>query len=476
MTIAAIARRVPPRRDSRKDPTAFGPLFRSCLLFLGVMPALAQSGTNTRTAFVDVNVVPMDRERVLPHQTVVTENGRITAIGTSVAAPKDARVIEGHGSAFLSPGLADMHTHAHTAEDMRLYLANGVTSVLDMGEAPNEFMGQVRPAINRGAKPGPHIYSAFEVDGSPRYGHFTVTTPDEARWIVRLAKTNGYEFIKVYNNLSPECFQALTVEGRRQGLPIVGHGVTSVGLERQLDAGQLMVAHTEEFLYTFFSQPGEPEHAPDPTRIPAAIKVVRLNHAFVTADLNTYATIARQRGRPDIVDGYLHQPEAQYLSPSLRIEWKHADYAARAGDITPTLDFLKRFTKAMSDAGVPLILGTDAPTIPGLAPGYSVHEGMRALEDAGLTRYQVLATATRTPSEMIHRSMPQADTFGTVAEGKRADLILSAGNPLDDLTTLRKPLGVMANGAWYADTDLKALLDGLATTYDAPPSPEGFSR
>lgn len=476
MTSAAIARRVLPDPGCRKYPAIRGPLLCSCLLLLGVMPALAQPVPAARTAFVDVNVVPMDRERVLPHQTVLVENGRITAIGPSVAVPKDARVIEGYGTAFLSPGLADMHTHAHTAEDMRLYLANGVTSVLNLGEASNAFMGQVRPAINRGTKPGPRIYAAFEVDGSPRYGHFTVTTPDEARWIVRLAKTNGYEFIKVYNNLSPECFQALMDEGRRLGLPIVGHGVTRVGLERQLDAGQLMVAHTEEFLYTFFSRPGEPEHAPDPARIPAAIDVIRRNKAFVTADLATYATIARQWGRPDVVDGYLRHPEALHLAPSLRIEWKQAGYAARAGDITPTLDFLKRFTKALSDAGVPLILGTDAPTIPGLAPGYSVHEGMRALEDAGLTRYEVLSAATHTPGEMIHRSMPQADTFGTVAEGKRADLILSAGNPLDDLSTLRKPLGVMANGTWYTDKDLKGLLDELATTYGAPPEPARVSR
>ena len=440
------------------------------------MPAMAQPKPIARTAFVDVNVVPMDRERVLPHQTVLVENGRITAIGASVRVPKDARVIEGRGTAFLAPGLADMHTHAHTAEDMRLYLANGVTTVLDMGEAPNEFMGQVRPAINRGTKPGPRIYSAFEVDGSPRYGHFTVTTPDEARWIVRLAKTNGYEFIKVYNNLSAECFQALLAEGRLQGLPIVGHGVTRLGLERQLDAGQLMVAHTEEFLYTFFSQPDEPEHAPDPARIPAAIEVILRNKAFITADLNTYATIARQWGRPDIVASYLDQPYARYLSPSLRIEWKHAGYAKRTGDITPTLDFLKRFTKAMSDASVPLVLGTDAPTIPGLAPGYSVHEGMRALEEAGLTRYQVLSTATRTPGELIHRAVPNADIFGTVAVGQRADLILSAQNPLDDLSTLRKPVGVMVNGVWYADKDLERLLDDVAVTYGASPEPAHPSR
>jgi hypothetical protein len=428
-------------------------------------PAPAQPGGIT--AFVDVNVIPMDTDRVLRGQTVLVENGAIAAIGPSVSVPKSARVIDGHGTEFLSPGLADMHTHSDTSADMKVYLANGVTSVLNMGEASNEFMGQVRPAINSGERPGPHIYAAFLVDGSPRYGHITVTTPDEARSIVRLAKTNGYEFIKVYNNLSPECFDALVEEGRRQQIAVVGHGVTRVGIERQLDAGQVMVAHTEEFLYTVFSKPDEEQTdaAPDPARIPAAIAFVKRDRAFVTADLNTYATIARQWGKPEVVEGFMRQPEIAYLPPRWRIDWRGEDYASRKGSLTAKLAFLARFTKAMSDAGVPLITGTDAPTIPGLVPGYSLHDDLRALEQAGLTRFQALSAATRTPGELIQHSVPHADAFGTIAPGRRADLILSAHNPLDDLSTLRTPLGVMANGNWYADSDLQALLEGVASTY-----------
>ncbi|GAP66614.1 amidohydrolase [Mizugakiibacter sediminis] len=125
----------------------------------------------------------------------------------------------------------------------------------------------------------------------------------------------------------------------------------------------------------------------------------------------------------------------------------------------------------MSDAGVPLITGTDAPTIPGLAPGFALHDDLDALQRAGLTRYQVLAAATRTPGAMIRRAQPDAAPFGTVAVGSRADLVLSAGNPLADLATLRQPLGVMANGRWYARADLQALLDDVATTYAAAAAP-----
>lgn len=438
--------------------------FASCAAALAQTP---QPQPPSVMAFVAVNVVPMDSDRVLHRQTVLVENGKISAIGSRISVPDDARIIDGHGSAFLLPGLADMHTHSDTAEDMKVYLANGVTTLLNMGDASNGFIARAKPAINDGRKPGPHIYASFVVDGSPRYGHFTVTTPDEARWIVRLAKTNGYEFIKVYNNLSPECFQALVDEGRLQHLGIVGHGITSVGLEHQLDAGQIMVAHAEEFLYTVFSKPdAEPtDSAPDPARIPQAIAMVMRNKAFVTADLNTYATIARQWGKPEVVESFFKLPEIRYVSPDDRMAWHGEGYTARKGELTAKLDFLGRFVKAMSEAGVPLIIGTDAPGIPGLAPGYSLHDDLRALENTGLTRYQVLSAATRTAGELIRRSVPGAEAFGTITPGSRADLILSAKNPLEDLSTLRKPLGVMANGHWYADSELQTLLDEVAGKY-----------
>jgi hypothetical protein len=449
------------------------------LAFLLPLPRCAiareRASTDVVDAFAHVNVLPMDSERVLKDQTVLVANGTITAIGPSLRIPADARVIDGHGSAFLSPGLADMHTHSDNARDMKVYLANGVTSVLNMGEASNGFITQVRPAINAGTRPGPHIYAAFVVDGSPEFGHFFVTTPEEARWIVRLAKTNGYQFIKVYNNLSPECFNALVDEGRRQHLSVVGHGVTRVGIERQLDAGQLMVAHAEEFLYTVFAKPGDEQtdHAPALDRIPAAIAMVRRNHAFVTADLNTYATIARQWGKPDVVEGFMRRPDIRYVSPRWRMQWKGGDYTGRHGDLSAKLQFLARFIKAMSDAGVPLITGTDAPTIAGLVPGVSLQDDLHALEDAGLTRYQVLSAATRVPGDLIHRAIPDATPFGVVKVGHRADLILSRTNPFDDLETLRAPLGVMANGRWYAASDLQAMLDGVAKDYEesthAPP-------
>ncbi|MBA5605156.1 amidohydrolase family protein [Duganella sp. FT3S] len=426
----------------------------------------AAADDSPATAFTHVNVIPLDAERVLPDQTVLVEHGKIIAISPHLTPPAGAVVINGDG-AFLSPGLADMHTHSDTRADLVVYLANGVTTMLNMGEASHSFVGRTKPAANRGDIPAPHIYTALRIDGSARYGSLVVATPSEARMAVRLAKSNGNDFIKVYNDLAADTFEALVKETRRLGMPIVGHGITRVGLRRQLAAGQLMVAHAEEFLYTVFESGDADDgtRAPDDAQIPAVVEMIKRSHAFVTADLVTYATIARQWGKPAVVDDFLGAPDSRYVSPQDRMSWKLDDYVQRKGSLDERLKFLGRFVKAMSDAGVPLITGTDAPAIPGVIPGYALHDDLDLLRQAGLTPYQALLAATRTPGKMLQRRYPDAAPFGTVAVGSRADLILSAANPLDDLDTLRRPLGVMAAGKWYAHGRLQELLDTVAKRY-----------
>jgi hypothetical protein len=441
------------------------PLFLFCLAAFGQTHPSIQS---VSTLFVHVNVVPMDTDHVLSNQSVLVEGGKIKAIATSIPLPAGTRLIDGHGTAFLVPGLADMHVHSDSPEDLAVFLANGVTTVLNMGEASSEFMDKTVPQVNNGEIPGPHVYAAFMVDGTPQYGHFVVKTPDEARWIVRLAKTNGYQFIKVYNNLSAECFYALVEEGRAQHLPIVGHGVTQVGLESQLDAGQMLVAHTEEFLYTVFTKPGMPmtDDAPRLDQIPAAIAFTKRDGAFITADLNTYATIAEQWGKPKVLDEFMRMPTVRYLAPAERIDWLSSGYVKRTGGIDAKLAFLRIFTKSLSGAGIPLVTGTDTPSIPGLVPGFSLHEDMQELRKAGLTNFQVLSAATRTPGEFIQKAVPNAEDFGTVRVGARADLILTKRNPLQELSTLADPSGVMVKGNWYSDAELKTLLQNVAAKYD----------
>lgn len=416
----------------------------------------------------NVNVVPMDRERVLRSRDVTVRDGVITAIGGSAPRDPGTVVIDGRGR-YLVPGLADMHVHSTTSRDMTLFLAKGVTTVLNMGGARTDFVGQAVPKINRGERPGPHIYLALRVDGTPQYGQLVVSNADQARATVTLAKTNGYDFIKVYNNLAPATFAAFIEEGRRQGLPVVGHGLTQVGLRHQLEGGQLMVAHLEEYFYTYFFEPEADVgmRAPKSGQIADAVGATKRAGAFVTADLATFAAMSAQWGRPEIVRQYLAESATRYLAPDDRIAWRHAGYIRRTGSLVERHRFLKRFAKALADGGVPLLVGTDTPTMPGLVPGFSVVSSLRALEDAGLTRFEALSAATRSPGMMIARAKPAERCFGVIAVGCRADFLLTASNPLHDLETLREPLGVHAGKSWYTAAALAKSLDDLEREYRA---------
>ncbi|QPF75919.1 amidohydrolase [Roseateles sp. DAIF2] len=445
---------------------------RTCLAWMAgaALPLRAQPAAAGVTAFVDVRLLPMDeRPRLLEGQTLLVRAGRIEAIGPGLPVPEGALRIEGQGRLCLSPALADMHMHSDSAEDMAVYLSHGVTTALNMGGARSRFLQRTLPALNEGRLPGPRVHAAFTVDGVPDHGHFQLRTPAQAEALVELAQLNGYRFIKAYNGLAPEVFAALAQACRRRGLPLLGHGVSRVRLARQLEAGQVLVAHLEEFFYTFFAAPGEAQTdtPPDDARIPAAVALLRAHPgAAVVADLVTYEAIAAQIGRPERLAEWLADPAAATLAPADRLAWRASPYVAKNARLQARLAFLGRLARALAEAGVPLLAGTDSPTIAGLFPGLSLHRNLRLLERAGLSRWQALASATREPGLFLSRQLGEPPA-GQLLPGARADLILSEASPLDDLSTLERPLGVMAGGRWFDAAALAALRRGVAERYRA---------
>ena len=110
-----------------------------------------------------------------------------------------------------------------------------------------------------------------------------------------------------------------------------------------------MVAHAEEYLYTVFFPPDySGQDAPKPEQIASAIDFTKRTGAFVTADLNTYATIARQWGKPEIVDDFLRQPEVRYLDPDDRIAWKNSPYVRKSGDLNARLEVQRQLRKYLN--------------------------------------------------------------------------------------------------------------------------------
>lgn len=448
----------------------------SVLLSAFACTATSQASETPPTTFTHVHVVPMDSERVLRDQTVIVKEGKVSAIGTNLTPPEGSTVVDGNGEAYLSPGLADMHVHSDTRDDLAVYLAHGVTTIANMGGARSGFVLRTKPVANSGAIAAPHVYASFIVDGAADHGHFNIRTPEQARAVVDLAKSNGYDFIKVYNDLAPEVFKELAAQGRQQGVPLVGHGVSRVGLRNQLSAGQVLVAHLEEFFYTFFSEPGteQTDTPPDDARIPDAIALLKRTGVAVGVDLVTYDRIAAQIGHPEVLAAYLLEPQVQHLAPNDRLTWRTVGYVNKTAKLSAKLAFLRRMAKAMADADVLMVSGTDAPTVPGVFPGTSTHDNLRLLEEAGLTRFQALSTATRLPGVFIQRTIAD-EPFGTVTVGARADLVLTKDNPLEKIDALRRPLGVMAGGAWRDAKALQALLDSVAQRYRSAELPASLA-
>lgn len=422
---------------------------------LTLMPfAQSQAGRNFKAiAFRDISVIPMDTERVIPHQTVIVLDGKIAEMGSSdsVHVPPGSVVIEGRGK-YLAPGLADMHTHIDRKEMLPLFLAAGVTTVLNMGLASPEFVTLTRDQIKQGSVVGPRVFIAFMIDGpgDPGPEYVALCEPD-AREAVDRAKLVGYDFIKAYSRLDANVYVAVMDEARKQQIPVVGHIPTQVGLESSLDQGQVMIAHGEEYYKTYF------QNEPDESRITSAVELTRKAGAYVTPNLSFFATLTEWRSNPQVLDKLMAEPEMELVPPDIRGGWLRSRASKPSDRFVPEFETLKKLTLAMSQAGIPLLAGTDTPA--DLIPGASIDNELEQLVDAGLTPFQAISAATRTPGAFIHRFVPNAEEFGTIAPNKSADLILLAANPLADIQNIRRPLGVLVHGRWFERQELKTLVE-----------------
>ncbi|MGB9181748.1 MAG: amidohydrolase family protein [Pyrinomonadaceae bacterium] len=400
-------------------------------------------------AFTNVNVLPMDREGILEDQTVIITNGVISAIGpaSKTKAPKGAMLIDGKGK-YLMPGLVDMHAHLNSPNELPLYLANGVTTVYNLNGRPAHLIW--REEIKQGKLLGPTIYTC-----GPTIR--TAQKADEARRLVEEQSRAGYDSIKIYNGVSKEAYDVLIAEAKKHNMLYVGHIPREPGFESVLKAGQL-IAHAEEYVYTTFKN-----NVDDESRIPEVAAATRDANVQVILTLVAYDHIIKQ---VDTLPEFLAQPEMKYLAPWVRDSWglDVNPYKIRLGtqgaQLKKSLAFQKKLVKELHKDGVRIMTGTDAMN-PGVVPGFSEHEELQNLLDVGFTPFEAIQAATRYPAEFLTKT----GEFGTVAVGKRADLLLVDGNPLQDISRISKPLGVMTRGHWTPKDELRRMLEDVPAAY-----------
>ena len=435
------------------------------------------------TAFVDVTLVAMVDESELPHQTVVVRGDRIIAVGPlgEVEIPDDALRIDGRGQ-WLMPGLTDAHVHVWGEDELLLFVANGVTTVRNMWGAPLHFAMVERVAA--GEIVGPSILTTGPImDGVPPLWNGSLALDDvaAARASVAEQKAAGYDFIKVYSRLSSDVYEAIVQASREAGLLVCGHVPDAVGLSRALAVGQDSIEHLTGFLEALRVADGaSPRDAAQlsltqrwslpevsDTALRQIAEDVAASGSWNCPTLLVYAKIVGV----DEANQLFAAPEMRFVSPSTRSTWDPGadfrtsqmtddDYAGlRATDITR-----RRIVAALHQAGAPLLLGTDTPN-PFVIPGFSIHEELALLVAAGLTPYEALSAGTREAARFLRDERP----VGTISVGNAADLLLLAADPLADVAALQQRSGVMAAGRWYAEDTLRAHLEELALSYEAPP-------
>ena len=427
--------------------------------------------TDEITAFVGVTVVPMDRDRLLDDHTVLVSEGIISGVGPSdeVAVPPDAVRIDGTGR-YLMPGLAEMHAHIPGSDDRRyaedvlyLYLANGVTTIRGMAGDPLHL--ELREQTASGELPGPTIYAA-----APGLSGQNAGTPEEAERAVRERVKDGYDLLKVFE-MPVESYEQMARTADELGIDFAGHVPEAVGLVGAVAAGQASIDHLDRYVeFLAASHPDFPGREPgffgsgvvdlaDMSRIPDAVQRTVAAGTWNVPTLSLVEHLAS----PEHPEQMIQRPEMLYMPTGILDRWVQAkkDYQARE-DFQPAaatrlVEVRRRLVKALHDGGAPIALGSDAPQFFNV-PGFSIHHELAMMVATGLTPYEVLVTGTRNPAACF--GTPEA--FGTVAVGRRADLILLEANPLEDVANVQQRAGVMARGRWLPEALIQERLSEIA--------------
>lgn len=423
-----------------------------CLLTL---LAAMLAGAQPPVAIVDVTVVDVAAGRGVPHQTVIVERGRITAVTNAAAAaiPPGARRLSGQGR-FLIPGLWDMHVHELPARNVsQMFLVNGVTGVRDMYDDPAKLNGL--PGLLRVVR-----MAGGTLNGVNENGHqVVVRTAAQARDAVRRQIAAGGQFLKVYNALPREAYFAVAAESAQLQVPFVGHLPDALTPIEAARAGQRSIEHLDGFLLSSASTVAllrkanrfEPDwpmlKAYDPVRADQIIAAFARHTTWQCPTLVLHRSYA-----------LLHDPKLDLRDPALRAlpkSWlpKPSRPTGDAALDRAVLPKLMEVTARMHRAGVPLLAGTDTGAAYVL-PGFALLDELDLLEHAGIPTADVLRIATLHPARFLGRERE----LGTVEKGKLADLVLLDADPLLAITHVRRLQAVIAAGVLYDRSSLDRML------------------
>ncbi|MBZ9730119.1 amidohydrolase family protein [Salegentibacter sp. JZCK2] len=441
----------------------FGRIFVLSLFYSFILNPLnaQQQGTSEMPAYVitNVNVIPMNNAEILKNMHVIVEEGRITGVGPSAetAILPGAQEIDGKGK-YLMPGLAEMHGHIPGSEQLQyaedvlfLYIANGVTTVRNM--LGTKYQLQLRERVKNGELPGPTIFAA-----SPWLSKEAIPTPEAASRIVKEHKEVGFDLLKI-GSLDPETYKQMARTAHNINMPFGGHIPEAVGLKGALEARQTSIDHYDRYVEFLVSEKAKKGRSNGffGSGIIDLINRERISEAIeMTVEAGTWnvptLSLVEHLASEEAAEEMIIRPEMRYMPKPVLNDWVKFknDYVQRE-DFQPEntaalVEFRRELTKKLHEAGAGIVLGSDAPQFFNV-PGFSIHHELEMMVNTGLSPYEVLVTGTKNAAEYFGTP----EEFGTVQQGRRADLILLNANPLEDITNVQNRAGVMVRGLWYPE-------------------------
>lgn len=433
---------------------------------LGLVPIAGHSDT---LVISPVHVISMQDGSVMQHRAIVVDGAVITAIRDATEiGDETGRRIDGQG-AWAIPGLAEMHAHIpprsrgeqYVQDVLTLFLANGVTTVRGMLGEPWHL--DLRELLATGAWAGPRL-----ITSGPSLNGNSVESPEHAARLVREQHAAGYDFLKLHPGLEPAEFAAIANTANAIGIPFAGHVSFAVGLDAALSSGQATIDHLDGYAEQLVPDES-PLHgvAPewfglnlaagfDTGRVGPLAESTARSGVWNVPTQSLFETTAGAQSAAEL----LARPGMEHIGPELRERWSEAvnrlQGAATGQERAAFLAVRRSLIAALSEAGAGLLLGSDAPQIMNV-PGFSVHQELEYLVQAGLTPLQALQSGTL----QVARFFGEPGR-GEVAAGMAADLLLLQASPLADIRATRGLIGVLHDGRWYDRAALDEMLRGVA--------------
>jgi imidazolonepropionase-like amidohydrolase len=374
---------------------------------------------------------------------VVVRNGRIIAAGArgTVKLPAGIKVIQAKGQSLL-PGLWEMHSHYSGVEFGPALLAAGVTTARDCG-GEFGFLTAVRRKLNNENALGPRLLLAGLIDaGGPlAFGAVDAETPAEGVAAVDRYADARFEQIKVYTQLKPEVLKAITAEAHRRDLTVTGHVPAAVDAFGGIEDGMDQINHLQ-----FVTQAMQPKDGKGPVDLSSdrAKQLIALLKAHQTV-IDPTEGWGEMAGHPRTVRAASFEPGLNAAPFVLASKFEALGGPIEEARFKERMAANGRVIKALYDAGVPIVAGSDTGLI-----GYGVDRELELYVQAGLPPIAAIQTATLAAA----RAMKLDADSGSIEVGKRADLMLVNGDPLANISDLRRVTKVVRNGQLY---DSKAL-------------------